>query len=182
VSVAQEACPLDLAPTSSTTVSLVMGDALAVSVLEARGFTREDFALSHPGGQLGKRLLLSVDDIMHTQKAMPQVTPNTSLLDALAEISHKGLGMTTVVNEDGELVGLFTDGDLRRALDKGLHVQGTTIDAVMSANPATINRTTLAYDALLLMEAKKITTLVVTDNNKPAGVIHMHDLLRAGLN
>lgn len=181
ISVREEACPLALAPTSSTTVTLVMGDALAMALLEARGFTKEDFALSHPGGTLGRRLLLKVEDIMHADAEIPMVEPGTSLIDALAEISSKGLGMTTVVDQHCKLLGLFTDGDLRRALDSGLDVRTTTITSVMSENPATIERDLLAAQALQLMEANKITTLVITENNQPVGVVHMHDLLRAGL-
>lgn len=181
VSVRQEACPLNLAPTSSTTVTLVMGDALAVTLLEARGFTAEDFALSHPGGALGRRLLLHTHEIMHKDEKIPKVHKHTSLLDALAEISKKGFGMTTVVDENQKLLGLFTDGDLRRALDKGLDVHNTTIAQVMTTHPITIASNTLAAQALNVMETRKVTALVVADNGIPVGVVHMHDLLRAGL-
>lgn len=182
ISVPSEACPLDLAPTSSTTVTLVMGDALAVALLQARGFTAEDFALSHPGGILGRRLLLRIEDIMHSGAKIPVVPPSTSLLDALGEITTKGFGMTTVCNDNGVLLGVFTDGDLRRALDNGSDIQSVTIDDVMTRNPTTVSAGTLAAEALTVMEARKITALVVTDEQlHPVGVLHMHDLLRAGL-
>jgi arabinose-5-phosphate isomerase len=182
IRVASEACPLDLAPTSSTTVTLVMGDALAVALLEARGFTAEDFALSHPGGILGRRLLLRVSDLMHGGERMPKVQPNTSLLNALGEISAKGLGMTTVVGSNGELLGVFTDGDLRRAVDKGHDIRQVTIENIMTRNPTSVRSDALAAEALTIMENRKITALVVTDEQSLAvGVIHMHDLLRAGL-
>jgi arabinose-5-phosphate isomerase len=182
VSVVSEACPLDLAPTSSTTATLVMGDALAVALLEARGFTAEDFALSHPGGVLGRRLLLRVSDIMHAGDAVPRVKPGTSLLGALAEITAKGLGMTTVVDDQQQLLGVFTDGDLRRAVDRGYDIRSVALDAIMTRNPSVIGQNALAAEALTIMENRKITTLVVTDEHKRAvGVVHMHDLLRAGL-
>lgn len=182
IKVESEACPLDLAPTSSTSVTLVTGDALAVALLEARGFTAEDFALSHPGGALGKRLLLRVEDIMHHRDRVPKVLQQTSLLDALAEMSHKGFGMTTVVDEHNKLIGVFTDGDLRRALDKGLDIQTLSIADVMSGNPCTSQPTMLAAQALALMEQRKITALVVTDEQLHiCGILHMHDLLRAGI-
>jgi KpsF/GutQ family protein len=182
IRVASEACPLDLAPTSSTTVTLVMGDALAVALLEARGFTAEDFALSHPGGILGRRLLLRVSDLMHGGERMPKVQPDTSLLNALGEISAKGLGMTTVVGHNGELLGVFTDGDLRRAVDKGHDIRQVTIENIMTRNPTSVRSDALAAEALTIMENRKITALVVTDEQSLAvGVIHMHDLLRAGL-
>jgi arabinose-5-phosphate isomerase len=182
VSVEVEACPLDLAPTSSTTVALVMGDALAVALLQARGFTAEDFALSHPGGLLGRRLLLRIEDIMHSGDKIPVVPPHTSLLDALGEITKKGFGMTTVCAVDGSLLGVFTDGDLRRALDKGNDILSMTIDGVMSRKPTTVSPNTLAAEALTIMEARKITALVVAnEHSQPVGILHMHDLLRAGL-
>ena len=177
-----EACPLDLAPTSSTTVTLVMGDALAVALLEAKGFTAEDFAFSHPGGALGKRLLLKVNDTMQQGKQIPSVTPQTPLSDALLEVSQKGLGMTTILNEDGSLAGIFTDGDLRRTMDSKADIHNTHIGQVMNPNPITIAANTLAAEALGIMEEKSITSLVVTNNKQqPVGVIHLHDLLRAGL-
>lgn len=182
VSVPSEACPLDLAPTSSTTVTLVMGDALAVALLQARGFTAEDFALSHPGGMLGRRLLLRIDDIMHSGNKVPVVPPLTSLLDALSEITAKGFGMTTVCDDEGVLQGVFTDGDLRRALDNGSDIQKVTINDVMTRHPTTVTPDMLAAEALTVMEARKITALVVADEQRhPVGILHMHDLLRAGL-
>jgi arabinose-5-phosphate isomerase len=182
IRVASEACPLDLAPTSSTTATLVMGDALAVALLEARGFTAEDFALSHPGGILGRRLLLRVSDLMHASERMPKVEPDTSLLNALGEITAKGLGMTTVTGPGGELLGVFTDGDLRRAVDKGHDIRQVTIANIMTRNPTSVRSDALAAEALTIMENRKITALVVTDEQSRAvGVIHMHDLLRAGL-
>lgn len=182
ISVRCEACPLDLAPTSSTTVSMVLGDALAVALLEARGFTAEDFAFSHPSGSLGRRLLLQVADIMKRAERIPRVKPATSLLDALSEISAKGLGMTTVVDEDDRLLGIFTDGDLRRALDRGEDVRNMTMGDAMSRHPTTVRSNTLAVEALTIMENRKITSLVVANElNQPVGVLHMHDLLAAGL-
>ena len=182
VRVAEEACPLGLAPTASTTATLVMGDALAVALLEARGFSAEDFAFSHPGGSLGSRLLLKVSDIMHTGDQIPKVREGTPLSEALIEISRKGLGMTTVVDADGRLVGVFTDGDLRRTLDKAVDIHNTIIDAVMTRNGKTIGADHLAAEALNIMDALKINALPVTN---PAGdlvgAINMHDLLRAGV-
>ncbi|MEX2474952.1 KpsF/GutQ family sugar-phosphate isomerase [Marinobacter sp.] len=182
VSVALEACPLGLAPTSSTTATLVMGDALAVALLEARGFSAEDFALSHPGGSLGRRLLLRVSDIMHTGDQIPRVTGDTLLSGALLEISRKGLGMTTVVDDTGELTGVFTDGDLRRTLDKPIDVHTTAINEVMTRNGKTIQADHLAVDALNMMEELKINALPVTNSDgQLVGAINMHDLLRAGV-
>lgn len=181
-SVAQEACPLGQAPTASTTVSLVLGDALAMALLEARGFTAEDFAFSHPGGRLGRRLLLKVKDIMHSGEAVPHVGENTLLKDALYEISSKGLGMTTVLDEAGNLLGVFTDGDLRRTLDGGGDIHKTSIRDVMSRNSKTIREQALASEAARLMEDYRIYTLVVVDKeDKLTGVIRMHDLLRANV-
>jgi arabinose-5-phosphate isomerase len=180
VSVSQEACPLGLAPTSSTTASLVMGDALAIALLEARGFTAQDFALSHPGGALGKRLLMHIDSLMHTGEDIPRVKPHCLLSHALGEISRKRLGMTTVVDDLGRLVGVFTDGDLRRALDKGFDIHQTPIQEVMSRNSITLTPRLLAATALQIMQAHKITSIVVIDQNQiPLGVIHIHDLLQA---
>lgn len=179
VSVAIEACPLGLAPTSSTTATLVMGDALAVALLEARGFSAEDFAFSHPGGSLGRRLLLRVSDIMHTGDQIPQVAEGTTLSGALLEITRKGLGMTTVVNAAGTLTGIFTDGDLRRTLDKSVDVHTTPIQDVMTRNGKTIRADHLAAEALNIMEEMKINALPVTDaNGTLVGAINMHDLLR----
>ncbi|MEG4315811.1 KpsF/GutQ family sugar-phosphate isomerase [Pseudomonas sp. FIP_A4] len=181
-SVAVEACPLNLAPTSSTTVSLVLGDALAIALLEARGFTAEDFAFSHPGGALGRRLLLKVEHVMHTGERLPKVQRGTSLRDALLEMTRKGLGMTVVVEHDGRLAGIFTDGDLRRTLDKGIDVRQSLIDDVMTAGGKTANADMLAAEALKIMEDHKINSLVVIDaTGLPIGALNMHDLLRAGV-
>ncbi|GIX31872.1 MAG: arabinose 5-phosphate isomerase KdsD [Porticoccaceae bacterium] len=182
IGVEQEACPLDLAPTASTTVTLVMGDALAIALLEARGFTAEDFAFSHPGGALGRRLLLKVEDIMHRGAEIPRVRPDTPLRHALLEMTQKGLGMTTVVNEREELAGVFTDGDLRRAIDHDVDINRVTVGEVMTRNCQTVGKDVLAAEALRIMEERKITALVVEDAERhPIGVIHMHDLLRAGI-
>ncbi|EON93735.1 D-arabinose 5-phosphate isomerase [Marinobacter lipolyticus SM19] len=182
VSVALEACPLGLAPTSSTTATLVMGDALAVALLEARGFSAEDFAFSHPGGSLGRRLLLRVSDIMHTGDRIPRVTGDTPLSGALLEISRTGLGMTTVVDAEGNMTGVFTDGDLRRTLDKSIDVHTTPIHQVMTQNGKTIQADHLAAEALNIMEEMKINALPVTDEDgRLVGAINMHDLLRAGV-
>lgn len=182
VAVEKEACPLGLAPTSSTTAALVMGDALAMALLEKRGFTEDDFALSHPGGTLGKRLLLKVDDIMHQDKDMPITQQNASLKDALVEMTRKKLGITTIVNQQGELLGIFTDGDVRRTLDRQMDIHQTVITDVMTKNPKTILQGKLAAEALNLMEQHQITALVVTDTqHKPVGIVHIHDILRAGV-
>lgn len=181
VSVEKEACPLGLAPTASSTASLVMGDALAIALLQARGFTAEDFALSHPGGSLGRRLLLHVADIMHHGDDLPTVTPNTSLADALVEITQKKLGMTCIT-QGKEILGVFTDGDLRRALDDNCDIHQTSIDKVMSREFKSCTASTLAASALQLMEDHRITALVVLDeHNHLSGILHMHDLLRAGV-
>lgn len=182
ISVENEACPLGLAPTSSTTVTLVMGDALAVSLLEARGFTAEDFAFSHPGGALGRKLLLKVEDIMHKGDEVPRVEHGCSVRDALVEMTGKGFGMTTVVDDSQQLLGVFTDGDLRRAVDTGTDINTALVGDVMTANCKTISRDMLAAEALRIMEDSKITALVVESGNKqPCGVLHMHDILRAGV-
>ncbi|WP_372780174.1 KpsF/GutQ family sugar-phosphate isomerase [Litorivivens sp.] len=181
-SVSEEACPLGLAPTSSTTVALVLGDALAIALLEARGFTAEDFAFSHPGGALGRKLLLKVDDIMHTGSEIPTVLSGTPLTSALLEMSSKALGMTTVQSPSGVLLGLFTDGDLRRAIDQGLNIQNATIDEAMTSNPQRVHPGMLAAEALYIMETRKITALIVVDDDDhPVGVVHLHDILRAGV-
>ncbi|WP_392603036.1 KpsF/GutQ family sugar-phosphate isomerase [Stutzerimonas sp. CQPMC-PStu] len=181
-SVSTEACPLNLAPTSSTTASLVLGDALAISLLEARGFTAEDFAFSHPGGALGRRLLLKVDNVMHSGDRLPQVKSGTSLRDALLEMTRKGLGMTVVLADDGSLAGIFTDGDLRRTLDKCIDVRQASIDEVMTKGGKTASAEMLAAEALKIMEDNKINSLVVVDaNRRPVGALNMHDLLRAGV-
>jgi len=177
-----EACPLNLAPTSSTTASLVLGDALAIALLEARGFTAEDFAFSHPGGALGRRLLLKVEHVMHTGERLPRVPRGTSLRDALLEMTQKGLGMTVIVEADGRLAGIFTDGDLRRALDKGVDVRQTRIDEIMTVHGKTAHAEMLAAEALKIMEDHKISSLVVVDDQAlPIGALNMHDLLRAGV-
>lgn len=182
VSVSEEACPLNLAPTSSTTVTLVMGDALAIALLEARGFTANDFAMSHPGGALGRRLLLKIDSIMHTGDAIPSIALGSALSRALLEMSSKGLGMTAVVDQTGVLIGIFTDGDLRRAIDRGIDIHSSPIDDIMTRNCRTIRPGTMAAEALRIMEDNKITVLVAVDgDNKPVGVIHTHDLLKAGV-
>ncbi len=177
-----EACPLGLAPTSSTTTALVMGDALAIALLEARGFTAEDFAFSHPGGTLGRKLLLKVADVMRSGSGLPRVTATTSVRDALVEISARGLGMTTVLDGQGRLAGVFTDGDLRRALDHGIDVHNTPISQLMNRSPKTVPAEALAAEALNRMEDSKITALVVVDaSGCPVGALHLHDLLRAGI-
>ena len=180
--VPQEACPLNLAPTSSTTGSLVLGDALAIALLEARGFTAEDFAFSHPGGALGRRLLLKVENVMHAGERLPLVPRGTSLREALLEMTRKGLGMTVIVETDGKLAGIFTDGDLRRTLDKGIDVRQASIDQVMTVHGKTARAEMLAAEALKIMEDHKISALVVVDTlDQPVGALNMHDLLRAGV-
>lgn len=182
IAVAMEACPLHLAPTASTTVTLVLGDALAIALLEARGFTAEDFAFSHPGGALGRKLLLRVVDIMHTGDKIPRVAANASLSEALLSMTEKGFGMTTVVDDNNQLLGIFTDGDLRRTIDKGISLKGAAISDLMNRTPKTISVKALPAEALKMMEDLKITALVVRDENAcPVGVLHMHDLLRAGV-
>jgi len=180
--VEQEACPLNLAPTSSTTTALVMGDALAIALLEARGFSAEDFAFSHPGGSLGRRLLLLVDDIMHSGDSMPLVKQQTSLRDALLEMTRKGLGLTGVINEQHQLIGIFTDGDLRRTLDQSVDFHAMTIAEVMTAHSKTARSGMLAAEVLKIMEDAKISGLFVVDaEGLPVGALNMHDLLRAGV-
>ncbi|GLI36713.1 KpsF/GutQ family sugar-phosphate isomerase [Geobacter hydrogenophilus] len=184
ISVKEEACPLGLAPTASTTATLAMGDALAVALLLERGFRPEDFALFHPGGSLGKKLLLTVGDLMHAGDAVPIVTSDTPMRDALFVITSKGLGVTGVVDRGGALLGVITDGDLRRALSKGLAVLELPAGELMSRNPKRIRRGELAAKALQLMEQYSITSLFVfegDDDAQPMGVIHLHDLLKAGL-
>lgn len=180
--VATEACPLDLAPTSSTTTALVMGDALAIALLEARGFTAEDFAFSHPGGTLGRKLLLKVEDVMKTGAAIPTVTATTVLSSALLEISNKGLGMTTVTNTAGQLTGIFTDGDLRRALDQRVDINNTPIAELMTTGAKTASPNMLAAEALRIMEKHEISALVVVDEaGNTCGVLHLMHLLHAGI-
>lgn len=182
VAVEEEACPLGLAPTSSTTAALVMGDALAVSMLEAKGFTRDDFALSHPGGSLGKRLLLMVADIMHSGKEVPSVAEDALVCDALLEMTEKKLGMTAVVNSDNYVVGIFTDGDLRRMLENDLDIHTIKIAKVMTSSCAAIKADILAAEAMKVMQQKKINALLIVDeNNKLSGALNMHDLVRAGI-
>ncbi|MCE0490377.1 arabinose-5-phosphate isomerase KdsD [Pantoea sp. Mb-10] len=181
VKVPQEACPLGLAPTSSTTATLVMGDALAVALLEARGFTQEDFALSHPGGALGRKLLLHVSDIMHSGDEIPRVSRDASLRDALLEITRKNLGLTVIVDDSMKIEGIFTDGDLRRIFDMGIDFQAAKIQDVMTRGGIRVRPNTLAVDALNLMQNKNITALLVADDERLLGVVHMHDMLRAGV-
>ena len=182
VSVSSEACPLNLAPTTSTTVTLVMGDALAIALLESRGFSAEDFAFSHPGGALGRKLLLRVSDIMHKEAEVPRVTPDQPLHDALLEMTQKGFGMTTIVADDNRLLGVFTDGDLRRVIDQKIDITNALMADVMSGNPRTISREILVAEALTIMENAAITALIIQDeDHRPVGVLHMHDILRAGV-
>lgn len=181
-SVSREACPHDLAPTSSTTVALVLGDALAVSLLEARGFTAEDFAFSHPGGALGRKLLLKVSDIMSKGDEVPSVHNNVLIKDALLEMSAKGLGMTTIVDDEGRLEGIFTDGDLRRYLDFADDIKTVPVARIMTRSSKTISPDILAAEALNIMEKNRITSLVATDSRqRPVGIIHMHHILKAGV-
>nr|WP_232051931.1 KpsF/GutQ family sugar-phosphate isomerase [Aquicella siphonis] len=182
VGIETEACPLGLAPTSSTTVALATGDAMALALLNERGFTMEDFALSHPGGTLGRRLLLTVDEIMHKGENIPRVGKEALLKTVLLEMTRKKLGMTTIVDNDGILAGVFTDGDVRRVLDTGVDIHKILIHEVMNRNPKIIPPGTLAAGALDRMKQHKITSLVVVNEQRePVGVIHMHDILRAGI-
>jgi arabinose-5-phosphate isomerase len=182
VAVKQEACPLGLAPTSSSTAALVMGDALAVSLLEARGFTRDDFALAHPGGCLGKRLLLRVRDIMHVGVDMPSVPESALISHALLEMTEKQLGMTAVVEANNRVIGIFTDGDLRRMLGRNLDIHSTPITKVMTPHCAVITADLLAAEAMQIMEHKKINALIVVDEQQYAiGALNMHDLIKAGI-
>lgn len=182
ISVVHEACPLDLAPTSSTTATLVMGDALAIALLEARGFTAEDFAFSHPGGALGRKLLLRLGDVMHGGSEIPRVQPDTLTLEALMVMSEKGFGMTTVMTAEDELLGIFTDGDLRRSIDRGIDIRSAKVGELMNTNPKMLRENTLAAEALALMEQAKINVLLVTNEQKElVGVVKINDLLRAGI-
>ncbi len=183
VSISQEACPLGLAPTSSTTATLAMGDALAVSLLEARGFTADDFARTHPGGRLGRRLLLLISDIMHTGADVPHVPQTAPLGDALVEMSKKRLGFVAIVDQDSRIQGIFTDGDLRRVFQQGqVDVRATTIGEIMTPGGKTVHPDILAAEALQIMESGKINALpVVDENGKLIGAFNMHDLLRAGV-
>lgn len=182
ISVAEEACPLNLAPTASTTATLAMGDALAVALLKRRGFTAEDFARSHPSGSLGKRLLLRVSDIMHTGERIPTVTEDVPLRDALLEMTDKGLGMTAIVDDGRHILGIYTDGDLRRTLDTGADIRTTVMRDVMHRNCRTVSADTLAAEALHMLEENKITGLLVADDdNTIIGAFNIHDLFREGL-
>ncbi|HMN45341.1 MAG TPA: KpsF/GutQ family sugar-phosphate isomerase [Povalibacter sp.] len=182
ISVPQEACPLNLAPTASTTATLAMGDALAVALLDARGFTEEDFARSHPGGSLGRKLLLHVEDVMRTGEQLPKVVVDTSLHDGLIEMSAKGLGMTTVVDDHNRVLGVFTDGDLRRLLDKPFDVHRSKMGELMKRNPKSVQPKMLAAEAVHVMETARITALPVTDaEGTLVGALNVHDLFRAGV-
>ncbi len=182
VSVPEEACPLNLAPTASTTATLAMGDALAVAVLEARGFTKQDFARSHPGGSLGRQLLLHVEQIMRTGAALPRASLGTRLAEGLLEMSRKGLGMTVVVDEGDRILGVFTDGDLRRALDRHVDVHAAAMSEVMTSPCKTISPQELAAEAVHLMEVHRITALPVADEQgRLVGAVNVHDLFRAGV-
>ncbi|MCW7549470.1 arabinose-5-phosphate isomerase KdsD [Photorhabdus sp. P32] len=181
IKVPQEACPLGLAPTTSTTATLVMGDALAVALLQARGFTAEDFALSHPGGTLGRKLLLLVSDLMNTGNDIPKVNRDASLREALLEITRQKLGMTVICDENMYIDGIFTDGDLRRVFDMGVDLYNVKISDVMTTGGIRIKPNALAVDALNLMQSHHITSLLVAEENKLLGVLHMHDLLQAGV-
>jgi len=181
LSIEQEACPLGLAPTTSTTVALVMGDALAIALLEERGFSADDFALSHPGGHLGKQLLLTVDEIWHDNEGLPMVYKESIIAEALIEVTSKKLGMTCVIDKNGELVGVYTDGDVRRTLTQHIDINTTQIQEVMTADCLCISPGTLAKEALAIMQKFNITSLVVVKDKKPCAVVHMHDLLNAGM-
>jgi len=182
VSVAQEACPLNLAPTSSTTATLAMGDALAIALLEARGFTEQDFARSHPGGSLGRRLLLMVSDVMVTGEQLPRVSDRASLKDALLEMTRKGLGMTAIIDDQGRLAGIYTDGDLRRTLDRPIDIRNCLISDVMTHGSTTARADMLAAEVLKIMQEKKINSLFIVDDRQiPIGALNMHTLLLAGI-
>lgn len=182
VSIKHEACPLGLAPTTSTTVSLVMGDALAIALLQARGFSAEDFALSHPGGSLGKKLLLRIDDLCHKADELPLVSEKATISEALIEVTDKKLGMTCVVDNPGYLVGVYTDGDIRRTLTRQCDINTTQLKDVMTRNCRIIQYGMLAAEALAIMQKFSITSLVVVDDsNRPQAVLHLHDLLKAGV-
>ncbi|MBK4765285.1 MAG: arabinose-5-phosphate isomerase KdsD [Pantoea sp. Brub] len=182
IKVPQEACPLGLAPTSSTTATLVMGDALAISLLEARGFTIKDFALSHPGGVIGRKLLIHVSDIMHTGCKIPYIKNNASLYDALIEITNKNLGLVVIVDDLMNIQGIFTDGDLRRVLNTGVNLKHLSILDVMTHTGIKVNPNVLAVDALQLMQINSVTSLLVSENKSLlVGVVHIHDIVRAGV-
>ena len=179
--IVEEACPNNLAPTTSTTASLALGDAIAVAILEAKGFTSDDFAKSHPGGKLGKRLLLKVGDIMHTGKAFPSVNEDEILVNSLMKMTEKGLGILVVLDESENLSGVFTDGDLRRCINQDKDIKTTKVSEVMSKSTKTINQNVLAFEASKIMENHNIYSLVVMDDDRPIGVLRMHDLLQTGL-
>ena len=181
VPVEEEACPMNLAPTASTTTALAVGDAFAVALLERKGFTKEDFAKSHPGGSLGKQLLLSINDIMHTGEEVPVVYSDDTLSKGLIEMSQIALGMTAIVDKNDQLVGIFTDGDLRRTLESNIDIKKTKMHEVMTKNPFVLSADTLAYNALSLIQEKKITSIIVTNENKVVGALNIHDLFRSGL-
>ena len=182
VRVSEEACPLNLAPTASTTATLAMGDALAVALLESRGFTAEDFARSHPSGSIGKRLLFNVSDVMHSGAAVPAVSADVSVSDGLLEMTQKGLGMTAIIDDDNRILGVFTDGDLRRALDTEINVHKTTMRSVMHSGCITVSPETLAAEAVHIIEENKITSLLVADKDgRLIGALNVHDLFRAGI-
>jgi arabinose-5-phosphate isomerase len=182
IQVEEEACPLNLAPTASTTAALAMGDALAVALLQARGFTREDFARSHPGGSLGRRLLLTAGELMRTGDEVPRVAPDTPMSDGLLEMTQKGLGMTTVVGDDERLEGIFTDGDLRRALDTAVDIRATSMGEVTNRDCKTVSPELLAAEAVRILQEHKITSLVVVDEHRRVvGALNVHDLFRAGV-
>ena len=181
VEVKEEACPMNLAPTASTTAALAMGDAIAVALLEKKGFTKEDFAKSHPGGSLGRKLLLSLGDIMHKDNEIPIVYETDKLASGLIEMSEKALGMTAVLNGDNELVGIFTDGDLRRTLENKVDIQRTYMKEVMKKDPYIMNEDTLAYNAVATIQEMKITSLLIVKDKKVIGALNIHDLFRAGV-
>jgi len=182
ISVTEEACPLNLAPTASTTATLAMGDALAVALLKNRGFTAEDFARSHPSGSLGKRLILRVEDVMRVGDSVPSVSPDVSLRDGLMEMTEKGLGMTAVVDERARIVGIYTDGDLRRSLDTGVDIHTTSMKEVMHTGCKTIKPDVLAAEAIHILDENKITSLLVDDEDgRLTGALNIHDLFRAGI-
>ena len=181
VEVKEEACPMNLAPTASTTAALAMGDAIAVALLEKKGFTKEDFAKSHPGGVLGKKLLLSLGDIMHEGDEIPIVYETDKLASGLIEMSEKALGMTAVLNDDNDLVGIFTDGDLRRTLENKVDIQSTYMKKVMKKDPYTMSAETLAYNAVAIIQEMKITSLLIVKDKKVIGALNIHDLFRAGV-
>ena len=181
VEVKEEACPMNLAPTASTTAALAMGDAIAVALLEKKGFTKEDFAKSHPGGVLGKKLLLSLGDIMHEGDEIPLVYETDKLASGLIEMSEKALGMTAVLNNENELVGIFTDGDLRRTLENKVDIQSTYMKEVMKKDPYIMSAETLAYNAVAIIQEMKITSLLIVKDKKVIGALNIHDLFRAGV-